>query len=180
MVMDKKKKAIPVRKLLEMERRAADSIVNNENDLSDANRSTNAATSILGSLERLVETSFKPNNAVTAMDYVAQQVMVAKRAFGAELSTTEQGEELVAHGGKRVKVEPIKDEEDVGDSESRTTSPERSSEWAHQTTSAIGGGLPAPTSRGQSMATAASSSPSSSAELKFLKYSELARELSGR
>ena len=183
MVLDKKKKAIPVRKLLEMERRVADSIVNNENDLSDANRTTNAATSILGSLERLVETSFKPNNAVAAMDYVAQQVMVAKRAFGAELSTMEQqGEEMVsAHGGKRVKVEPIKDEEDVGDSESRTTSPERSSEWAHQTTSAIGGGLPPPpTSRGQSMANAASSSPSSSAELKFLKYSELARELSGR
>ena len=49
--MDKKKKAIPVRKLLEMERRAADTIVNNENDLSDANRSTNtAATSILGTV----------------------------------------------------------------------------------------------------------------------------------
>ena len=47
--MDKKKKAIPVRKLLEMERRAADTIVNNENDLSDANRSTNTI-SILGTV----------------------------------------------------------------------------------------------------------------------------------
>ena len=67
-------------------------VVNNENDLSDANRgrggsSQTVATSILGSLERLVETSFKSNNnAVTAMDYVAQQVMVAKRAFGADLT----------------------------------------------------------------------------------------------
>ena len=66
-------------------------VVNNENDLSDANRgrggSSSVATSILGSLERLVETSFKSNNnAVTAMDYVAQQVMVAKRAFGADLT----------------------------------------------------------------------------------------------
>ena len=65
--------------------------MNNENDLSDANRgrggSSSVATSILGSLERLVETSFKSNNnAVTAMDYVAQQVMVAKRAFGADLT----------------------------------------------------------------------------------------------
>lgn len=67
-------------------------VVNNENDLSDANRgrggsTPSVATSILGSLERLVETSFKSNNnAVTAMDYVAQQVMVAKRAFGADLT----------------------------------------------------------------------------------------------
>ena len=67
-------------------------VVNNENDLSDANRgrggsTPSVATSILGSLERLVETSFKSNNnTVTAMDYVAQQGMVAKRAFGADLT----------------------------------------------------------------------------------------------
>ena len=54
--------------------------VNNENDLSDANRSL-PTSSILGSLERLVETSFKPNN----VDVVAQQVMLAKRALGSAL-----------------------------------------------------------------------------------------------
>ena len=76
--------------------RAENVVVNNENDLSDANRgrggSSSVATSILGSLERLVETSFKSNNnAVTAMDYVAQQVMVAKRAFGADLTQVSDG-----------------------------------------------------------------------------------------
>ena len=56
---EKRKKAIPVRKLLEMERQGLDTVVNNENDLSDANRCP--SSSILGSLERLVESSFKPN-----------------------------------------------------------------------------------------------------------------------
>ena len=58
----------------------------------------------VGSLERLVETSFKPNNAVTAMDYVAQQVMVAKRAFGADV-LTQQGEEAYGLSSKKAKLE---------------------------------------------------------------------------
>ena len=107
---------------------------NDENDLSDANRSS---TSILGSLERLVESSFKPTASVSEF---AQQVLAAKRAFGAAF---ESGPEEMSPATKKVIVDEA----------------ERSS--------------PAPWPRSSSNSLA-----SSSAELKFLKYSELAKELS--
>lgn len=123
-----RKKAIPVRKLLEMERQSLDNTnalsVNDENDLSDANRVQPSATSILGSLERLVETSFKPNAGTTA-EMVAQRMILAKRALQME---ADEG------GSKKAKT-------DLNDDECQNVEP-------------------------------------SAAEMKFLKYSELAKELS--
>ena len=130
----------------------------------------------VGSLERLVETSFKPNNAVTAMDYVAQQVMVAKRAFGADV-LTQQGEEAYGLSSKKAKLESssetLKEDEEGMESESRTTSPDRLE------CSNLPSSVPT-SSPGGSNTMIVRDSNSSSAELKFLKYSELARELSGR
>lgn len=118
-----------MRKLLEMERQnpASMLVVNDENDLSDANRSS---MSILGSLERLVETSFKPELASAA-----QQVMLAKRAFATAFADEVAAEDDdVGEDDKKIKLELETDEE------------------------------PPP--------------PRNAAAMKFLKYSELAKELS--
>ena len=163
--VEKRKKAIPVRKLLEMERQNLDPSVptriNDENVLSDANRSamiqgatggsndtSSSATSILGSLERLVETSFKPNTTTASVDIVvAQQVMMAKRALASSrgASAGSGGNAGVDtanedHEAKKVKL----DDDDEEWSRSSPVNP------------------PTPTA----------------AEMKFLKYSELAKELS--
>ena len=139
---EKRKKAIPVRKLLELERQQGclDTVVNNENDLSDANRCP--SSSILGSLERLVESSFKPNASGldTVVNAAAQQVLLAKRAFGSVFG-----------------------EEDCHDIDEKRVALQEEVTTPNATWSP-------------------SASPpgivSNSTELKFLKYSELAKELS--
>ena len=156
---EKRKKAIPVRKLLEMERQNLDPSVptriNDENVLSDANRSSamiqgstggsgsnDSATSILGSLERLVETSFKPNTTTASVDIVvAQQVMMAKRALASSVGNADTVNED-DHEAKKVKLDH--DDEEWSPSSPPPVNP------------------PTPTA----------------AEMKFLKYSELAKELS--
>ena len=116
--LEKRKKAMPVRKLLELERQQS---VNDENVSSDANRPppmTEGCVSILGSLERLVESSFSPSAEL------AQQVLASsKRTF--DLAEDEDLEE------KRPRLDPV-------------------------------------------------DKSCSAAELKFLKYSELAKELSSK
>jgi hypothetical protein len=156
--LDKKKKSIPVRKLLEMERKVINEANNDENDLSDANRPPHSSSSILSSLERLVETSFKPNPS-SSMDYVTQQVMAAKRAFGMAFGT-DVGH-LESDEAKRAKHLDENKEDEVEEAAgvmdgSRTTTP-ADKDWSRP-----------------------SSHTSSSTELKFLKYTELAKELSGR
>lgn len=149
--LEKRKKAIPVRKLLEMERQSLETIaVNDENDLSDANRTT----SILGSLERLVESSFRSNNgnaaaaaAAAAADLVvARRMMIAKRALE-DLDNEENIEEKKAR---------FEDKEDLED---------------HR--GSLEGNRPQ-----QPLTSEKHSAGGSSTELKFLKYSELAKELS--
>lgn len=104
-------------------------VVNDENDLSDANRSS---MSILGSLERLVETSFKPELAS------AQQVLLAKRAFATAFAE-DQAEAELENEEKKMKLEDDTDEHHFD--------------------------TPPPP-------------PRNAAAMKFLKYSELAKELS--
>ena len=131
-VGDKRKKAIPVRKLLEMERKNLEaSVVNDENDLSDANRSH----SILGSLERLVESSFRSNNGAAAAAAAAVDLVVARRMMIAKRAMEDLEE-----------IEPNEKKSKVDDDDE----PPR-------------GGL---------------NPDNLSAEMKFLKYSELAKELS--
>ena len=179
-----RKKAIPVRKLLEMERQGVESLnnVNNENDLSDANRMldvSNAAchppsSSILGSLERLVESSFKPNSgleavtAAAAAAAAAHHVLLAKRASGALGSVFEDA---------------AAEEDNAGPEEKRRRGEERRSTEAssEDSTSAVAviDIAQTPPSRHQRLpVTTISNLVTSSTELKFLKYSELAKELS--
>ncbi len=136
-----RKKAIPVRKLLEMERLSgleghSSLVVNDENVSSDANRETpgsnaEGATSILGSLERLVESSFNSNSPE------ALQVMLAKRALEDHADQDHEEEDLKLASTKRPKCD------------------EKFDSWP-----------------------LSSSSSANAAELKFVKYSELAKELS--
>ena len=178
-----RKKAIPVRKLLEMERQGVESLnnVNNENDLSDANRMldvSNAAchppsSSILGSLERLVESSFKPNSglevvtAAAAAAAAAHHVLLAKRASGALCSVFEDA---------------AAEEDNAGPEEKRRRGEERRSTEASSedsTSAAVIDLAQTPPSRHQRLpVTTISNLVTSSTELKFLKYSELAKELS--
>ena len=131
------------------------------------------ATSILGSLERLVETSFKPNAASVDL-VVAQQVMMAKRALASSRSSGGSGAAAAAaprgagdtsggatgdcsggngndtgynddHGHEDKKAKYDNDEDDDWSCRGSPVNPP-----------------PTPTI----------------AELKFLKYSELAKELS--
>ena len=177
-----RKKAIPVRKLLEMERQGAESMstVNNENDLSDANRMldvTSAAcppsSSILGSLERLVESSFKPNSSlevVTAAAAAAHQVLLAKRASAALGSVFE---------------EAAAEEEDNSAPEVKRRRGRRSTEASSEDStpadkSSMVINIAQTPSRHQQLSSVVASNNlvSSTTELKFLKYSELAKELS--
>ena len=162
---EKRKKALPVRKLLELERRDT---VNNENDLSDANRILDGhhqprpSSSILGSLERLVESSFKSNHldqvavtAAAAQAAAAHQVLLAKRAFG---SVFDQDEEALDHPEEKMRKRN-KTEDDITDNsegEKSSTDIAQAASRSHWS----------------------SAQGSNSTELKFLKYSELAKELS--
>ena len=133
--------------------------INDENVPSDANRSTanrnrnNNATSILGSLERLVETSFKPNT--TSVDMVvAQQVMMAKRALASSRGGNTSGGGNASSRGGDVSNEGEHEHED------KRARMDEDDEWTCSSSPPVT--TPTPTV----------------AELKFLKYSELAKELS--
>ena len=136
--------------------------INDENVLSDANRSAamiqgstggsgsnDSATSILGSLERLVETSFKPNTTTASVDIVvAQQVMMAKRALASSRGAS-------AGSGGNAGVDTTNEDHEA----KKVKLDDDDEEWSR---SSPVNNPPTPTA----------------AEMKFLKYSELAKELS--
>ena len=85
-------------------------------------------------------------------------------------------------------AESVKEEDEGLETESRTTSPERS-DWANSPSVTVSSSGPPTSTPSTTLGAVASSNPTSgtltsvsgsTTEMKFLKYSELARELSGR
>ena len=85
-------------------------------------------------------------------------------------------------------AESVKEEDEGLETESRTTSPERP-DWANSPSVTVSSSGPPTSTPNTTLGAVASSNPTSgtltsvsgsTTEMKFLKYSELARELSGR
>ncbi len=173
-----KKKAIPVRKLIEMEKNnqlGKSRMLKEKEDNEDVENKTESTSSILGSLERLVETSFRPSStsSSTSLDFVAQQVMAAKRAFGAAFNNSEltllNSMESNTKRQKNILQENIKDGKEEHNENDKNVSKkaevEKDADGNDDTSSKTDW---------------SAQNEVSNTELKFLKYSELDKELSGR
>ncbi len=166
--------------------------VGGDNDNSEDTENRGSASSILGSLERLVETSFRSsnnsNNNNNNLELVTRHMMAAKRAFGVAFNNTDMSvlntmcPNSNAAAGKRTKVDEATDFDD--DDIKEVIEEVKPMEGKKNTTLEDFVSVEDQENNKEDNE-AARSSPApgwqaSNAELKFLKYSELAKELSGR